>query len=129
MDLIGGIKGLGPAAGFTVSRLFSANAQVGAGRIRGFESGFDGFVVMHGTIFVAGCAASWPMMLCCVSVGAKILLFVSRGTESCASERSPSYARYRNVLSFRIGNPTLPPNCWRLRLSFTGVPCAVSENG
>src|ERR1700751_3448182 len=107
--------------------LCSAKAQVGAGSLTGIFSGFDVSVVMHGTILLTGCAARLAIMVFCVFVGAKILLFVSRGTESCASERSPSYAKSRNVLSFLRGNPTLPPNCWRFRESLIGLPCAVRE--
>src|ERR1700730_5564515 len=86
----GGTKGFGPRFGFTVKILCSANAHMGAGSFMGFESGLAGFVVMHGTMFEAGCAARLAIIVFWVFVGAKILLFVSRGTESCASERSPS---------------------------------------
>src|ERR1051326_2242825 len=43
--------------------------------------------------------------------GRKMFVFVSRGTAFCASCLSPSNAANRKVLSFRMGKPTLPPNC------------------
>ena len=79
----------------------------------------------HGTRVLLPWAANPPLINCWLEVGAKILLWVNKGTESCASERRPSYARNRNVLSRRTGNPRLPPNCCRLREFLTGAPLAV----
>src|ERR1019366_6955145 len=124
----------GPAAGFTVKAPPSTAAQVAAGRkVKGLGAGSPSFAataaptgpLRHGT----GVALPWAVrpaaIDCCAAVGAKILLLVSNGTESCASERRPSKARKRKVLSFLIGNPSVPPNCWRLSEFLIGAPVFV----
>ena len=55
--------------------------------------------------------ASPAIMAFWAAVGRKILVFVSKGTAFCASCLKPSKATNRNVLSFLIGKPSVPPNC------------------
>ena len=115
--------------GVIVRQLPSKNAQVCAGRnVGGPPSGFAGSE-KHGTEGFPGNAASPAKIACCDDVGAKILEFVSSGTESCASDRKPSKPMNMNVLSFLSANPSVPPNCWRFSESLMGAPCASSENG
>jgi len=52
----------------------------------------------------------------------KPFVSVNRGTAFCAFCRKPRMRQNRNVLSFLIGKPTVPPYCWRLKLSFIGEP-------
>src|SRR5271166_5812539 len=98
----------GPPAGFTVKTPPSTAAQVAAGRkVKGLGAGSPNCVatavptgpLRHGT-GVAPWGARPPAIDCCPAVGAKMLLWVSKGTESCASERRPSLAANRKVLSF-----------------------------
>src|SRR5258707_14959796 len=55
---------------------------------------------------------NWPLS------GRKMLVLVSSGTAVCASDIRPSNAANRKVLSLVTGNPTVAPNCSRVRLSF-----------
>src|SRR5271154_5143981 len=106
----------------------STNAQVGAGKNVGIPPmGFCGFD-RQGTIAVAGNDARPAKIESCSGVGLKTFVFVSNGTESCASERNPSYATKRKVLSFLTGNPMLPPNCCRFSEFFIGADTASDEN-
>src|SRR5205823_3935894 len=102
--------------------LCSPKAHVAAGRNVG---GPAGKLEMQGTRGFPGALASAAMIGNCAGVGAKMLLFVSSGTESCASDRSPSYPTKRNVLSLIMGKLRVPPNCWRLKEFFTGSPAAA----
>ena len=78
------------AAGVIVKQLESTNAQVGAGKNVGIPKiGFVGFE-RQGTRVVAGSAAKPAKIGSCWAVGLNTLLLVRSGTESCASDRSPS---------------------------------------
>src|SRR5580693_4711669 len=117
------------AVGVIVKHWPSKNPHVCAGKkVGGPPSGFAGSE-KHGTLGFPGSASRPPMIVCWPPVGAKIFEFVSSGTESVASDRSPSNPININVLSLRIGNPNVPPNCCRFSESFTGSPCASNENG
>ena len=107
-ELIWTDKGFPLAVGSTVKMLCNPKAQVAAGRRVG---GPDGKWEMHGTRGFPGAFASAAMIGNCPGVGAKMLLPVSSGTESWASDRSPSYPTKRNVLSLIMGKLRVPPNC------------------
>src|SRR6202162_6346987 len=134
----------GEALGVIVKHPESTAAQSGAGntvasKIFVGSAGSD----KHGTMVPEDWVANPLTTLCCADLGskvgnglvvavgegpAKIELSVNKGTESCASERRPSKEMKRNVLSFLIGKPTLPPNCWRFKGFLIGSPTASSEN-
>src|SRR5207249_2944020 len=127
----------GPVVGLTVNAPFSTAAQVAAGsEVVGLGAGNPNSAataaptgpLRHGTCVLLPCAVSPPAMDCCPAVGAKILLLVSSGTECSASDRRPSWPINRNVLSFFIGKPIVPPNCCRFSPFLIGKPLAVSEN-
>src|SRR5437764_14451367 len=114
----------GLVAGFTVKILVRIPAQVAAGSA--------GWPVRHGTGVPPRAAspliiATWlfPAEAC----GRKMLVLVSSGTAFCASPRRPSKELYRNVLSLVMGKPIAPPNCSRVRLSFTCLPCMLGAAG
>src|SRR5260370_16586532 len=101
----------GPPAGLTVRTSPSTPAQTAAGRVVMPVNGGGNCAatawptgpLRHGTLVPKPWAARPAAIDCCPAVGAKILLLVSKGTESCASEPSPSYARNKKVLSFLTG--------------------------
>src|SRR5437762_1172649 len=116
-------KGLPLAVGSTVRMLCNPKAQVAAGRKVGGPPVVK--LEMQGTRGFPGSFASAAIIGSCEAVGAKILLFVSSGTESCASDRRPSYPTKKNVASLIMGKLRVPPNCWRLKEFFTGSPAAA----
>src|SRR5580700_3270675 len=135
----------GEAPGVIVKHSESTPAQTGAGN-RVASAIFVGSAGSdkHGTMVPRDCVASPLTTVCCADLGskvgnglvvavgegpAKIELLVNNGTESCASERRPSKEMNRNVLSFLIGKPTLPPNCWRFKEFLIGSPTASRANG
>src|SRR6266404_3515831 len=98
---VGDTNGFGPGFGFSVRMLWRAKAQTDGGRdtpVKQITLGADELARL-------AIMASWA------AVGRKILVFVSRGTAFCAFCRKPSKATNRNVLSFLIGKPSIPPNC------------------
>src|SRR5215471_6299823 len=105
--------------------LCNPKAQVAAGRRVG---GPAGKLEKQGTSGFPGSFASAAMIGNWSAAGAKMLLFVSNGTESWASDRSPSYPMNRKVRSWMMGKLRVPPNCCRLREFFTGDPVAFNEN-
>src|SRR5580704_1607975 len=135
----------GEALGVIVKHSESTPAQTGAGNgvasaIFVGSAGSD----RYGTIVPGDWVANPLTTVCCADLGskvgnglalavgegpAKIELVVNKGTESWASECRPSKEMKRNVLSFLIGKPTLPPNCWRFKEFLIGSPTASSEKG
>src|SRR5579863_7129610 len=109
---------MGGAFGFTVKASWRIPAQTAGGTTTG-EAGAGGSKQV-----TVGCdeVASAPRMAFCAAVARKILVSVNSGTAFCASCRKPSNATNRNVLSFLIGKPRVPPNCWRLKVSLIGEP-------
>src|SRR5271170_885889 len=102
-----------PGFGFSVKTLWRARAHSAGGAARPGKQGAG---------VGEGFAASPAIMLSCAVVGRKIFVLINRGTAVCAFCSKPSNATKRNVLSFLIGKPRVPPNCWRVKVSFTGVP-------
>src|SRR5438046_873891 len=101
--------------------LCNPKAQVAAGRKVGGPPVVK--LEMQGTRGFPGSFASAAIIGSCEAVGAKILLFVSSGTESCASDRRPSYPTKKNVESLIMGQLRVPPNS-------TGVIiCLAAING
>src|SRR5215475_15019546 len=74
-------NGLSDCVGSMVRRLLSAKAHRLVGRYTVLPPGG----LMHGTTELPPSAARAAMMGCSDAVGAKMLLCVSNGTESCAS--------------------------------------------
>src|SRR5579863_9294092 len=91
-------------------------------RAKPHVAGGSGKPGKQGTGAGEGLAANVAIMAFWAAVGRKTLVFVNRGTAFCASCRKPSKATNRNVLSFLIGRPMAPPNCWRLKVSLMGEP-------
>src|SRR5271169_2966407 len=93
---IGEIKGfppstlLGMLVGLMVKRLVRKKAHACADSGTAVAIGFAGFVVIQGTIGLPASDAKPPAIPCCAVLGAKILLCVSSGTASWASDRRPS---------------------------------------
>src|SRR5271166_2126538 len=122
----------GDALGVMFKQCDNTNAQVPAGKNVGAPPiGLVGSE-RHGTFGLPALTAKLfkPAKIeSCCEVALKIFVFVSKGTESCASERKPSKPKKRKVLSFWMGKPIFPPNCWRFNEFFNGVAVASLEKG
>src|SRR5205823_3171082 len=122
---------LKPVMPLNVRPLVKVAAQVEPASTTGAEA--PGAPLQRHATGAAPFAASALMIACWLlneSVcGRKIFVLVSSGTEFCASCRKPSNPRNRNVRSFLIGAPMLPPNCSRDSVSLILVPVESAAAG